>query len=85
MKSRNVENGLELLDQGPFLHGDFGSVEFLECVDTCTRDVRVQCVLLFKVTAVQRLVGSFDLDGDGGLTSLGDGHRLMVTFNRNPI
>lgn len=83
--SRNVEHGLELLDKCPFLHRDFGPVELLECVDTCTRDVRVQNVLLFKVTAVHGLVGSFDLHCHRGLTSLGDFDRLVVTFNRHPV
>lgn len=45
--SRNVESGLELLDKGPFFHGYIRAVELLQCVDTCTRDVRVQCVGLF--------------------------------------
>jgi len=41
-RSNNVENGLELLDECPLLHGDFGPVELLERVDGLAGDERVQ-------------------------------------------
>lgn len=82
--SRNVENGLELLHQGPFFHRDVGPVELLQGVDTGTRDARVQVVLLFQVAAVQGLVGTLDLDGNGRLTLFTDRNGLVVTFNRGP-
>jgi len=40
-RSRNVENGLELLDYSPLLVRHLSAVELLEGVDTGTRDVRV--------------------------------------------
>jgi hypothetical protein len=85
IRSRNVEDGLELLDQTPLLHRDFGAVEFLEGVDTGTGDVRVQKVLLLEVTAVDGLVRSLDLNGDRGLALLADLDGFVVALNRCPV
>lgn len=82
-ESRNVKHGLELLDKSPFLHRYVGTVELLEGVDTGAGNVRVEGVLLFQLTAVHRLVGSFDLDGDGRLALLANLDRLVVTLNRH--
>lgn len=81
LHSRNVEDGLELLDQSPLLHGNLGSVELLEGVDTGTRDVRDQLVLLLEVTAVHGLVRALDLDGNGGLSSLADWDGLVIALD----
>lgn len=62
--SRDVENGLELLHQGPLFHRDFGPVELLEGIDTGTRDAREQLVLLLQVTAVQGLIATLNLDSN---------------------
>jgi hypothetical protein len=80
-QSRDIENRLELLDKSPFIHGDIRPVELLEGVDACTRNLGVQCVRLFELTAVHGLIGAFDLDGDGGLASLDNVDRLVVTFD----
>jgi hypothetical protein len=45
--------------------------------------VRVEGVLLFQLTAVHRLVGSFYLDSDGRLALLANLDRLVVTLNRH--
>lgn len=79
--SRNIEHGLELLDQSPFFHGDFGPVELLEGVDTRTRDVRDKLVLLFEVTTIHGLVGFLDLNSNGGLTSLADRDGLVIALD----
>lgn len=81
MNLRNFEDGLELLDQSPFVHRDLWTVEFLQGVDARARDVRVQRVLLLEMTAIQRLVVSFDLDRDGGLALLADGDCLVLAFD----
>lgn len=80
-KLRNFEDRLELLDQSPFVHRDLWTVEFLQCVDARARDMRVQRVLLFEMTAVQRLVIPFNLDRDGGLALLADGDCLVLAFD----
>lgn len=80
-RSRDFEGRLQSLDETPLLHADLGSVELLQSIDTGTRDVGVQNVLLFELTTIHRLVGTLDLDGDGGLTLLADGDGLVVTLN----
>lgn len=81
LSSRNVEDGLQLLDQSPLFHRHLRSVELLQCVDTGTRDVRVQLVLFFQVAAVHGLVGALNFDGDRGLTLLANRDRLVLTFD----
>lgn len=80
-RSWDVKDRLKLLDETPLLHGDVGAVELLEGVDTGTRDVRVQGVLVFELTTVHGLVASLDLDGHGGLTPLADLDGLVITLN----
>lgn len=84
-RSRNVEDGLELLDQSPLLHSDLSPVELLQGVDTGTRDVRVQLVSLLQLTTVHGLVGALNLDGNGGLALLADCDGLVVTLDGCPV
>ena len=84
-KSRDVENGLESLDKSPFFHGDISTVELLQCVDTGTRDVRDQLILLLEMTSVHGLVGALDLDGDGRLTTLANGDGLVIALNGGTV
>jgi hypothetical protein len=39
--SRNIKQRLQLLDQTPLIHRNIGPVEFLQGVDTLSRDERV--------------------------------------------
>ena len=81
----NLEDRLELLDQSPLVHGDVRAVEFLQRVDACTRNVRVQHVLLLEVSAVHRLVAGFDLDGHGRLALFADGDGLVFALDRYTV
>lgn len=84
-KSRDVKDGLELLDKNPFILGDLVPVELLQRVDTLTGDFRHELILLFKVTAVHRLVVAFNLDGDGGLALLTHGNSLVIALNGSTV
>lgn len=79
--SRNLEHRFELLDESPFVHRDIGAEEFLQRVDTRARDVRVQHVRFFEVTAIQGLVVSFDLDSHGRLALLADRDGLVLALD----
>nr|POE67125.1 hypothetical protein CFP56_72683 [Quercus suber] len=68
-------------DQGPFVLVDFVAVEFLQRVDALAGDVRVQGVLLLELTAVQRLVGTFDLDRDRRLALFAERDLFVIAFD----
>lgn len=44
----------------------------LQRINRLSRDVGIEDILLIQVSSVQRLVGAFDLDGDGGVALLYD-------------
>jgi hypothetical protein len=45
------------------------------------RDERVQGIFFFELAAIERLIWSFDLDGNGRLTFLADWELLVVSFD----
>jgi hypothetical protein len=47
--------------------------------------VRVQSVFLFQMAAVHGLVGTLNLDSDGGLALLADLDGLVITLNGCPV
>jgi hypothetical protein len=85
IRLHNVEALLQLLDQLPFIHADVRPEVVLERVYALTRDKRVQRVLFFQVTAVERLVGPLDLDSDGRLTLFADGDLLVLALDRGAV
>lgn len=80
-RSRNVEQSLQFLDQQPFFVADVTAVEFLESVNTLSRDERVERIFLLQVPAVHGLVGPFDFDGNGRLASFADGDLLVIALD----
>ena len=81
LTSRYIKRALQLLNQRPLVITNIRSVELLQSVDTLPRDQRVQGVLFFPVSTVDRLVGAFDLDRDGGLAALDHGDLFVVTLD----
>ena len=81
LTSRYIKRALQLLNQRPLLITNIRPVKLLQRIDTLPRDQRVQRVLFFPMSAVDRLVGSFDLDRDGGLAALDHGDLFVVTLD----
>ena len=78
----DIEKRLQCLcDQVPLVLGNLVSVELLKAIDRSTRNVRVQNRLLVELTAVQRLVWSFDLDGNGRLALFAYWDLLVFTLD----
>jgi hypothetical protein len=78
----HIEHALELDDQRPLLLRHIAPVELLQSIDTRSRDVGVEDVLLLQLATVTRLVGSINLDCDTGLTLLTDGDLLVISLDR---
>jgi hypothetical protein len=78
---RNIKHGLQVLDQPPLIHADIASKELLERVDTLPAERRVQSIPFFQVSTVHGLIGSFDFDGDGGLSFFANGDLFVVTLD----
>lgn len=78
----DVKHWLQFHEQLPFLSGYIVSVELLQRVNRLSRDERVQCVLLFDLSAVKWLVRTLDLDGDRGLTLLANRNCFVFSFDR---
>ena len=80
-RSRNVKQTLQLLDKRPFIIADIRPVKFLQGVYTLPTYQRVECVLFFPMSTVDRLVGSFDFNGDRGLAALYHGDLFVVALD----
>ena len=74
-------------DEIPFLLADFVSEKLLEAVDTLAGNERVDGVevRLVELATVHGLVGTFDLDGDRGLSLFADGDLFVFTLNRDTV
>lgn len=80
-RSRDIEQGLQLLDERPLIITNISAIVFLERIDRLPRDERIQRVLFFQLPAVHRLVRAFDLDGHGRLALFADGNLFVVSFD----
>lgn len=78
--SRNIEYRLELFDEEPLIGGDLRSVEFFQGINTLPRDQGVNLILLLDMSAVQWLIGAFDLDRRGWLTFLEDSYIFVIAL-----
>jgi hypothetical protein len=74
-----------LRNQSPLILIHLIAIELLQSIDASTRDVRVQGVLLLKLSAVHWLVAALDLDGDGGLAFLADGDLFVIAFDARTV
>ena len=70
LHSWNIKQTLQLFDQRPLIIADIRPVIFLQCIYALPTDQRIESVLFFPMSAVNRLVGTLDFDRDGGLTAL---------------
>lgn len=74
-----------LSNQSPLVLIHLITIELFQSVNARARDVRVQGVLLFELTAIHGLIGAFDLDGDGRLALLAQGDLLVVAFDARSV
>lgn len=77
----DIEQAFEFDDQGPFLLGHIASIELLQGVDALSRNERVQCIILFKLSAVSRLIRPFNLDSNTGLTLFADWNLFVFSLD----
>ena len=79
--SRDIKQRLQLLDQRPLILAHIVSVKLLQRIDRGPRDHRVQHVFLLELSAVEWLVGAFDLDRYRGLAFLADRDGLVLALD----
>lgn len=79
--SRNIKQPFQLLNQSPLIIADVRPVILLQSVDALPGDQRVQRILFLPVSTVDRLIGTFDFDGDGGLAALDHGDLFVVALD----
>lgn len=81
VRLHDIEVLLELHDQLPLILAHVIPEELLQGINTPSTDRRVERVLFFEMTAVERLVRTFDLDGNRRLTLFADWDLLVVAFD----
>lgn len=83
--SRHVKHRLQLDYQSPFILGYLIAIVLLQSINRFARDQRVKSILLLKLSTVQRLIGTFNLDCNGRRALLGRLNCFVFAFDRGTV